>query len=235
MDKYIIYYRVSTKKQGESGLGLEAQEDYIENYFRKHKTDSYEILETVTDNTSAKGMLEDRPTFKKVVKLAEKEKATILVAKLDRLSRDMELIAHLKKRVDFKVAVMPYATKFELYIWGALAEQERDMIAERTQNALNKAKQRGVKLGGYRGKTRKRNEESQLAAFKKALEYKDILLTCRLDNKYTLQATADFMNKISCKTPQGGKFYANTVSRYIELLKNNDPDTMDAFGDRDES
>lgn len=217
--KYIIYRRVSTKKQGESGLGLEAQTEYTEMFFKSYCKEDHKVIGNYVDTTSAKGMLEDRPILNEVVQLAKETGATILVAKLDRLSRDVELIAHLIKNVNIKVACMPHADKFQLHLYAAVAEQEREFISNRTKEALKQAKARGTVLGGYRGATKKRNETNQLASYRIALKYKKILHTCRTVNKMSWEKTADMMNSLGCKTPQGGTIYANTASRYWALLE----------------
>ena len=156
-NKYVIYLRVSTKQQGDSGLGLEAQERDIDIFLNSYNKGQFEIIGKFKDVMSGKGSVEERPTFKKAVELAKQHNATLLVAKLDRLSRDVETVARLIKAVDIKVACMPYADKFQLHLYAALAEQERDFISARTKAALQAAKARGVKLGGAAnvGKTHK--------------------------------------------------------------------------------
>lgn len=151
MKKFVVYYRVSTKKQGDSGLGLEAQQRDIGIYLNQYLNEEYEVIHEVTDVMSGKGEIDARPAFKKAVETAKENGATLLVAKLDRLSRDVETVARLIKMVDFKVACMPNADKFQLHLYAALAEQERDFISQRTKAALEAAKARGVKLGGFRG------------------------------------------------------------------------------------
>jgi len=150
MKKFIIYYRVSTKRQGESGLGLEAQQRDIGIFLKAYTDSEYQIIEEITDVMSGKGSIEDRPVFKKAVELTQQHNATLLVAKLDRLSRDVETVARLIKLIDIKVACMPHADKFQLHLFSALAEQERDFISARTKAALQSARERGVKLGGAR-------------------------------------------------------------------------------------
>ncbi|WP_318468602.1 recombinase family protein [Photobacterium leiognathi] len=144
MQKYVVYYRVSTKKQGESGLGLEAQQRDI-GLFLNSYAENYSIIGEFTDVES--GANTSRPSYQQAMKLAEKERAILLVSKLDRVSRDVEEIARLIKTVDLKVACLPFADKFQLHLYAALAEQERDFIKQRTKAALQSAKERGTKLG----------------------------------------------------------------------------------------
>lgn len=152
--KYVTYMRVSTKKQGDSGLGLEAQKRDLVLYFNHYAIGEHEVVGEYTDVESGKARV-DRPEFNKAVALARKEKACLLVAKLDRISRDVETIAGLIKRVDLKVACMPHADRFQLHLFAALAEQEREFISQRTKAALVAAKERGTLLGGLRDKTGK--------------------------------------------------------------------------------
>lgn len=147
---YVIYYRVSTKRQGESGLGLDAQKRDIEIYLETH---AHNILAEYQDIQSGKDA--NRDGYKKAVELAKRTGATLLVAKLDRISRDVETIAGLIKRVTLKVACMPQADNFQLHIYAALAHQEREFISQRTKAALKAAKQRGVRLGKASSEQRK--------------------------------------------------------------------------------
>ncbi|AQM71156.1 Transposon Tn3 resolvase [Vibrio campbellii] len=144
MSKYVVYFRVSTQRQGQSGLGLEAQKRDV-NLYLKNYCEDYTIIGEFTDIES--GANASRCNYQKAIKLAEKEDAILLVAKLDRASRDVEEIARLIKTVDLKVACMPFADKFQLHLYAALAEQEREFISKRTKAALQSAKERGTKLG----------------------------------------------------------------------------------------
>ena len=92
-NKYVIYLRVSTKQQGDSGLGLEAQERDIDIFLNSYNKGQFEVIGKFKDVMSGKGSVEERPTFKKAVELAKQHNATLLVAKLDRLSRDVETVA----------------------------------------------------------------------------------------------------------------------------------------------
>lgn len=108
--KFVVYYRVSTKGQGESGLGIEAQKRDV-SLFLSHQPDC-QIIAEITDVMSGKGMPKDRPEFNKALELAEKEGAILLAAKPDRISRDVECFAHVMKRVQVKVANLPNADGF---------------------------------------------------------------------------------------------------------------------------
>ncbi|EGD6457173.1 recombinase family protein [Salmonella enterica] len=132
--KVIAYYRVSTRSQGESGLGLEAQRDYIETAI---KANGWELLAEFEDKAVSGSMKpEERPAMAQALKMAKQHKAAILAAKTDRFSRDVEDMARLIKQADLKVATMPHADKFQLHLYAVLAEQERDFIRSRTREAL---------------------------------------------------------------------------------------------------
>ena len=158
MNNYVIYKRVSTEAQGKSGLGLEAQDRDIQVYLENFSEEPYEVLRKLyRDSYWQRDTGVVKTERDKAIKLAQKKKATLLVAKLDRLSRDVEDIAGIIKRVDIKVANLPNADKMMLHIYAVLAEKERDFISERTKAALARARERGVKLGGLRDKTNNRN------------------------------------------------------------------------------
>lgn len=226
-NKYVIYLRVSTKQQGDSGLGLEAQERDIDIFLNSYNKGQFEVIGKFKDVMSGKGSVEERPTFKKAVELAKQHNATLLVAKLDRLSRDVETVARLIKAVDIKVACMPYADKFQLHLYAALAEQERDFISARTKAALQAAKARGVKLGGAAnvGKTHKVSSKTKLDNQKKYVtqtqpkyEYLRPALTNMRDNHYTYQQCADNLNLMGTLTPNNSKWCPVKVSRALTYL-----------------
>ncbi len=226
-NKYVIYLRVSTKQQGDSGLGLEAQERDIDIFLNSYNKGQFEILGKFKDVMSGKGSVEERPTFKKAVELAKQHNATLLVAKLDRLSRDVETVARLIKAVDIKVACMPYADKFQLHLYAALAEQERDFISARTKAALQAAKARGVKLGGaanigkthnVSSKTKLDNQKKYVTQTQPKYEYLRPALTNMRDNHYTYQQCADNLNLMGTLTPNNSKWCPVKVSRALTYL-----------------
>jgi len=219
-ERYVIYYRVSTKKQGESGLGLEAQKRdvsiYLENY-----CNNCEVVSEFIEVESGKN--NKRPELTEAITTAKKHRATLLVAKLDRLSRKVSFIAGLleDKELNFKVAQMPNADKFQLHIYAALAEQERDFISARTKAALAEAKARGVKLGGLRDKTNERNKVRQKQALENAQQYRSIIEPLR-EQGQSLAAIAESMNRAGLKTPRAKQFTAMGVKRIIDRLSDND-------------
>ena len=148
MSPLVAYYRVSSQKQGRSGLGLEAQRKAVAAFA---SAEGFEIIAEYTEIETGKGAdaLDRRPELKAALKAAKKAKASVAVAKLDRLSRDVAFISGLMaQKVPFIVAALGRnVNSFVLHIYAALAQQEREMISRRTKEALQAAKARGVKLG----------------------------------------------------------------------------------------
>ena len=226
-NKYVIYLRVSTKQQGDSGLGLEAQERDIDIFLNSYNKGQFEILGKFKDVMSGKGSVEERPTFKKAVELAQQHNATLLVAKLDRLSRDVESVSHLLNRINVKIATMPSATNMVIQIMSVMAEEEARAISMRTKAALQAAKARGVKLGGAAnvGKTHKVSSKTKLDNQKKYMtqtqpkyEYLRPVLTNMRDNNYTYQQCADNLNLMGTLTPNNSKWCPVKVSRALTYL-----------------
>jgi len=155
--KYVTYRRVSTKEQGRSGHGLDGQQRDIELYLQNYSDSPYDVIGEFVEVQS--GSDNHRAEFNEAVALAKNKNAILLVAKLDRLSRKVSFIASLMddKRLQIKVCSMPHADNFQLHIYAALAEQEREFISMRTKAGLAAAKAKGVKLGGLRDKTNARN------------------------------------------------------------------------------
>jgi DNA invertase Pin-like site-specific DNA recombinase len=144
----VAYVRVSTGAQGRSGLGLEAQREVIARFAAAHGFNVVAEHQEVETGQGADA-LDRRPMLRRALAQAKKLACSIMVAKLDRLSRDVHFISGLMtQRVPFLVAELgPRVPSFMLHIYAAFAEEERRMISERTKAALAAAKARGVKLG----------------------------------------------------------------------------------------
>ena len=215
--KYAIYRRVSSKSQGESGLGLEAQDRDIALFLDNYSDTPFDVLGTFTDVQS--GADAHRPQLAAAIELAKKEGAELLVSKLDRLSRKVSQIATLMddKALKIRVAAMPHADKFQLHIYAALAEQERDFISLRTKQALAAAKARGVQLGGLRDKTMKRNEAAIQAADAAADRVASIVLPMR-EAGAPFQKIADALNAANVLTPRGKQWAAMSVKNTADRL-----------------
>ncbi|MDJ1470352.1 recombinase family protein [Xanthocytophaga flava] len=142
MKKYVAYYRVSTQKQGQSGLGLDAQRNYVEKFAK----DASLILKDFIEVESGKN--NDRPKLKEAIEYANNKSATLIIAKLDRLSRNAAFILTLRDSgVDFICADMPDANTLTVGIFALMAQHEREMISQRTKAAMQAKKAKGFKLG----------------------------------------------------------------------------------------
>jgi len=160
MEKYVAYYRVSTKGQARSGLGLAAQREIIERFIGDDKDliGEYEEIES--------GRKDKREILWTAIAHAKKEKAKLLIARLDRFSRRVSFIVNLMEEgIGLTVAEMPTATDFQLHIFAALAQEERRLISERTKAALQQAKKRGVELG-KNGKVLAENNKEKKERFR---------------------------------------------------------------------
>ncbi len=162
--KIVAYYRVSTKKQGESGLGLEGQKAAVQEFASQRKAEVVrEYVEVETGKRS------DRPELAKALAHAKRSRATLVVAKLDRLARNYSFLSALMEaKADFVACDNPTANKLTIQILAAVAEHEADAISQRTKAALAAAKARGTKLGSARPGHWKGREEARLRGAMKA-------------------------------------------------------------------
>ena len=213
MKQFIKYYRVSTRSQADSGLGLSAQQRDIDLYLSTYAETPWEVLAEFTDVQSGKD--DNRPELQEAMALAEETGATILIAKLDRISRRVSFISAImeRKKLNLTVATMPNADKFQLHIYAALAEQEREFISLRTKQALAPLKGTG-KLGGNRGNIDKANEAARVLADSHAAKVMDTVLPLKEAGR-TLQQIADTLNKSGVKTARGGKWHPTTVKNVL--------------------
>lgn len=213
MKQFIKYYRVSTRSQADSGLGLSAQQRDIDLYLTTYAETPWEVLAEFTDVQSGKD--DNRPELQKAMALAEEAGATLLIAKLDRISRRVSFISAImeRKKLNLTVATMPNADKFQLHIYAALAEQEREFISLRTKQALAPLKGTG-KLGGNRGNIDKANEAARALANSHAAKVMDTVLPLKEAGR-TLQQIADTLNKSGVKTARGGKWHPTTVKNVL--------------------
>jgi len=146
---FVAYYRVSTERQGKSGLGLEAQQEAVRQYLHGG---SWKLAAEVVEVES--GKRSDRPKLAEALRLCKIHKATLIIAKLDRLARNVAFVSSLMESgVDFVAVDFPQANRLTIHILAAVAEHEAAMISARTKAALQAAKARGKVLGGFRGVT----------------------------------------------------------------------------------
>ena len=141
--RFVAYYRVSTEKQGRSGLGLEAQQAAVQDYLNGG---TWELVGEFIEVES--GRKSERPELAKALARCKKDKATLVIARLDRLARNVHFISGLMEtKVKFVACDMPEATPFMLHIYAAVAQEEARAVSARTKAALAAAKHRGVRLG----------------------------------------------------------------------------------------
>lgn len=217
MVAFVAYLRVSTAKQGQSGLGLEAQQSAISRFVGKEDT----IVATFTEVES--GKRGDRPQMAAALAHCRRVGARLLIAKLDRLARDVAFIATLMKSdVKFVACDMPDADPFRLHLEAAIAEEEARKISARTKAALAAAKARGVTLGGFRGVVPTDAHREVAAAVRgagadrRAMVLKGVLEEVRASGAQSLRQIADAFNAKGVKTPRGGEWAAVQVARLIE-------------------
>jgi DNA invertase Pin-like site-specific DNA recombinase len=200
--KWVSYLRVSTDKQGASGLGLEAQRKAVADYLNGGKwTLAAEFVEIESGKRS------DRPQLAAALAACKKLKAKLVVAKLDRLARNVLFISKLMESgVEFVAADMPFANKLTIHILAAVAEHEREAISTRTKDALAAAKARGVKLGGP--KLAEASAKGSAASRKKAdifaTNTKPVIEQIRKSGITTLRGIAAALNARGVPTARGG-------------------------------
>jgi DNA invertase Pin-like site-specific DNA recombinase len=216
--KYIAYYRVSTQQQGVSGLGLEAQQASVTNYLNGGK---WQVLASFTEVES--GRKSNRPQLAAALKMCKLTGAKLLIAKLDRLARNVAFIANLMESgVKFVAVDMPQANNMTIHILAAVAEGEAEMISSRTKAALQAAKARGVKLGGARGATitDATREASLKVRQETAAKRNEGILTTLLGLKAqgfeTLNQLADELNRRGYTTARGKQWSHVQVMRIMK-------------------
>lgn len=205
MTKFIAYFRVSTERQGKSGLGLAAQHRKISEFVAGAGT----LIAEFCDIQS--GRDDSRIELQKAIQLAKRENAKIVIARLDRFSRRVSFIASiLEQGIALVCAEMPHATDFQLHIFAALAQEERRLISERTKAALAEAKRRGKILGANGRKLAARN---RMAADDFASQLRKKLGADLLRRSYS--EIARHLNDAGFLTMTGRKFYPQTVKNYL--------------------
>lgn len=217
MGKLISYIRVSTQRQGASGLDLEAQRGAVASYAQLA---GHEVISEVQEIES--GRRSDRPGLTRAIALARVHNAVLCVARLDRLARDLHFISKLMHdKVRFLCCDNPNMNEMTVGIMASVAPYEAKCISERTRVALAAAKARGVQLGGSRSHAFTHEERARgakrggatraLEARERALALAPILDELRRAGIATLQAMADALNERAIPTACGGRWYAMTV------------------------
>ncbi len=215
MTTYVAYARVSTAKQGRSGLGLEAQEAAINAFLKPEDT----LLAPLYVEVES-GKKTDRPELAKALRHAKLTGATLLVAKLDRLARNVAFISQLMEaKVDFIACDQPSATRLTIHIYAAMAEHEREEASKRTKAALAAAKERGAVLGGFRGvkvDPAQGLAERQRRATDFADRVRQEVESLKAQGATSLRDIAGKLNERGIKTRRGGDWSATQVMRVME-------------------
>lgn len=212
---FVGYYRVSTKQQGRSGLGLDAQRASVQSYAKDGKLIA-EYVEVESGNSS------DRPELAQAIAHAQRERATLIIAKLDRLARSVAFIFALRDAgVRFIACDMPEANTLTIGLLATLAQHERELISERTKAALAAKKARGFTLGTpanltpgatLKAAAARRRRALEDPANKRATELAVLYRGCGL----SYRAIAEKLNSNGHTARRGGKFYACTVERLLK-------------------
>ena len=209
---FVAYYRVSTDRQGRSGLGLEAQREAVRQFLvARHGRVLAELVEVES------GRKDDRPRLQEALRLCQRSKATLLIAKLDRLARSVSFVASMMDgTVDFIATDMPEATRFVLHIMAAVAEHERHMIGDRTRAALRAAKARGITLGAN-GKALAVKNRSE--AIRYAQSVAPHVCDARSSGAATTRQIAAFLNNRGVLSREGCPWHPQSISRVLKRLR----------------
>jgi DNA invertase Pin-like site-specific DNA recombinase len=209
--KFVSYYRVSTERQGHSRLGLEAQQVAVRNYLDGR---AGQLVGEFTEIES--GHKIQRPELAKALALCKKHKATLLIARLDRLARNVHFISGLMEtNVKFVACDMPEATPFMLHIYAAAAQEEARAISARTRAALQAAKSRGVRLG--RNGAERLAPANKAAAVERARKLQSILTDLIATGASLRQIAAELTTR-NIGTARGGRWHPTTIGRILSRL-----------------
>jgi DNA invertase Pin-like site-specific DNA recombinase len=216
--KFIAYYRVSTARQGQSGLGLEAQQESVRRYLNGGDWELLAEHQEVETGTGADA-LDKRPQLKAALAECRKQGATLIIAKLDRLARNVHFVSGLmESRVRFVACDMPEANELTIHIMAAFAEHEAKRISQRTKEALAIAKARGVKLGVAGAQNLKGNvEERQQAAEAFAQRVKPVIAGM-IGRGLSQRAMVAELNAIKVPAPKGGDWRLSQLQRVLDRV-----------------
>ncbi|MDR5727946.1 MAG: recombinase family protein [Terriglobia bacterium] len=210
--RFVTYYRVSTDRQGRSGLGLDAQRKAV-NQFLTGRTATV-IAEYVEIESGSKS---DRPKLCEALDACQRDKATLLIAKLDRLARSVAFISALMEaKTNFLAVDMPHASRLVLHVMAAFAEHERELIRERTRAALAAAKVRGVRLGAN-GAALAEKHKADATAYAATLQ--EAIAVATDAGARTTRRIADHLNAVDIPSRQGGRWHPSNVARVLRRLR----------------
>lgn len=217
--RYVAYYRVSTAKQGHSGLGLAAQKEAVSTYLNGGR---WTMVAEVKEIES--GKKNDRPELIRALALCRVHRATLLIAKLDRLARNVAFISNLMESgVEFTAVDFPQANRLTIHVLAAVAEYEASAISARTKAALAAAKARGVKLGGDRGVIASQATKGAKAsaavrrcrAQKRAGDLLPVIQALQAQIGASLRSLAQALNERGIPAARGGQWSATQVQRVL--------------------
>ena len=209
--RFIAYYRVSTAQQGKSGLGLEAQKAAVQAFLNGGK---WEVLGEFTEVESGKRT--NRPQLQAALAMCKKQKATLVIAKLDRLARNLHFISGLmESKIDFVAADMPSANRMTVQIMAVFAEEEARAISARTKAALASAKARGVTLGKNGAVLGAKNHAK---AMDTADSLRSVVAELKADGFKTPATIAEALNKRGIATPRGKQWHRTSVIRLLSRM-----------------
>lgn len=216
--KFIAYYRVSTQRQGQSGLGLEAQQAAVAAFLSDGQRELAGEFKEIETGTGAYALV-NRPQLGAALIACKRLNATLVIAKLDRLARNVHFVSGLmESKVKFVAADMPEANELTLHVMAAFAEHEAKRISQRTKEALAAAKARGVQLGkAGPANLRHSIEARQAVANAFAAKLRPLLVSAKAKG-LTQQGMAEQLNKIGIPTPEGGRWGVTQVRRVIARL-----------------
>lgn len=216
--KFVAYYRVSTQKQGQSGLGLEAQKASVASYL---KGGACELVGEFVEVETGKGAnaLDKRPQLRAALEACRKNGATLIIAKLDRLARNVHFVSGLLETgCDFVAADMPQANKVMIQMHAVMSEWERDQISTRTKAALAAAKARGVKLGKSGKANLKPNiDERKNVANAFAVKLAGVIQGFKA-NGLSQRAMVAQLNQLDIRTVKGGEWSLIQLQRVMRRV-----------------
>ena len=229
MRHFVSYYRVSRKEQQQSGLGLSAQKTTVEKYINDQKGVLISEFTEVETGTNKR----QRTEIYKAIEVAKREKAVLVIAKIDRLARNVSFVSSLMDAgIEFLACDMPSANNFTIHIFAALAEQEAKLISTRTSQSLQELKSRGVMLGSPKNLTSEARAKGVTALKEKAKNNDanrqafSVITNCREKNM-TFEAIAKYLNDLNFKTRFGNDFSAATSYQLYKRYMNNKIETVE--------
>lgn len=217
--KFISYFRVSTQKQGASGLGLEAQREAVSRFLNGG---NWELVAEFQEVETGKGSdaLAKRPQLKAALAACRKEGATLIIAKLDRLARNVHFVSGLmESKVKFVACDMPEANELTIHIMAAFAEHEAKRISQRTKDALAVAKSRGIVLGRAGSDNLRPNVEARQKTADNFAEKLRPLFDGMKTRGLSQRNMVTELNKIGVPAPRGGDWQLSQVQRIIQRIK----------------